>query len=222
ARIMVEIGKRAGRKIVALVTDMNQPLGNAIGNALEVKEAIEILQGDHKGDLKTLASALAAEMVFLAGLAKDKAEAEAKVAEVLASGKALERLGMMIKAQGGDARVIRDTSILPRAARLVPVPAESGGVIRSIDAEAIGTAAQLLGAGRLKKTDVIDPAVGIWMHKRLGDAVKKDEPLCTIHANSEENLDVIAGRVRKAVTVGEAGRAEGLYSGRKLIYNVIR
>lgn len=237
ARIMVEIGKRAGRKTVALVTDMNQPLGNAIGNALEVREAVEILQGGHDGDLKTLSCALAAEMVLLAGLAEDRSEAEIKVADALASGRALERFGMMINAQGGDVRVVHDTSLLPKASRRLPVTAANGGIISSIDAEAIGASAQLLGAGRFKKSDIIDPAVGIWMHIRLGDIVEKGDALCTIHANGNNDLSGITERIRKAVRITSAEQksntpagslsnnalsGDALSGDRKLIYQVIR
>lgn len=203
ARSMVAIGALARRKTLALVTDMNQPLGNAIGNAIEVQEAIEILQGERRGgDLTTVSFALASQMLQAAGLAADGDAAIALLDQALASGAALDRLAKMIEAEGGDRRVCDDLSRLPQARRRVEARAPVAGYVTRMDAQAIGLAAQLLGAGRQKKEDVIDPAVGIWLAKRLGDQVAKDEPLAVFHVNADANLEEALARFLAAVTIG--------------------
>jgi len=202
ARAMVEIGKGTGRRTMALVTDMEQPLGNAVGNALEVREAVEILRGEHPGDLREVSLALASWMVVLSGLAETPEEARDKLEAALASGRGLEKLARMIEAQGGDPRVTEDVSRLPAARELVTVTATEGGWIRSMDCQEIGIAALLLGAGRTKKSDVIDPAVGLWMKKRLGEPVKAGEVLAEFHVNSRERLEEAMTRFRGAVKIG--------------------
>jgi pyrimidine-nucleoside phosphorylase len=201
AEAMVEIGKLAKRRTVALVTDMNQPLGNAVGNALEVREAIEILKGKHEGDLKTVSLALASWMLRLSDLAGSEGEAMDKLNDAVESGKALELLAGMIKAQGGNPAVTEDTSLLPVAGKTVSVAAEDGGWITSMDNTEIGMSAMLLGAGRQAKDDVIDPSVGLWMKKRLGDSVSAGEELAVFHVNDETNLEEAVGRFRKAVRI---------------------
>jgi pyrimidine-nucleoside phosphorylase len=202
ARMMVDIGRMAGKRMVALVTDMNQPLGNAVGNALEVREAIEILSGMHEGDLKAVSLALAARMIFLSGLSSSVSEAERAAEEALASGKALSSLAGMIKAQGGNPRVTEDCGLLPRAKSRISVAAESSGFIRSMKTDEIGVSALLLGAGRMRKEDRIDPAVGIWLSKRIGDPVSKGEELAVFHVNSEASLDESLRRFRDALDIG--------------------
>ncbi|HOV63874.1 MAG TPA: pyrimidine-nucleoside phosphorylase [Spirochaetia bacterium] len=202
AEIMVDIGKKAGKRIVALVTDMNQPLGNAVGNALEVREAIEILSGMHEGDLKAVSLALAARMIFLSGLSGSVKEAESMAADALDSGKALASLAAMIEAQGGDPNVTRDTGLLPEAASLIPVYAGASGYVTAMHTEEIGVAALLLGAGRMKKEDRIDPAVGIWLSRRIGDPVAEGEPLAVFHVNSRASLAESVERFRNAVVIG--------------------
>ena len=165
AEIMVDIGRSAGKKIVAFVTDMNQPLGNAVGNALEVQEAVEILKGMHEGDLKTVSLSLAAMMVFLSGLARSLEEAEYMTADALNSGRALSSLADMIAAQGGDRRVADNCSLLPQAGKRVEVLSDVSGYIQLIRTDEIGLAASLLGSGRMKKEDRIDPAVGYGFQK---------------------------------------------------------
>lgn len=203
AELMVAIGKMAGKNIMALVTDMNQPLGNAIGNALEVKEAIEILQGQHKGDLKEVSLALASKMLIAAGTAMDDSAALKKLNRALSSGKALEKLELMITAQGGDKNVCNDTALLPQADQVISIKAQKKGCIGQIITDQIGICALLLGAGRVKKTDIIDPAVGIWMKKRLGDFVEKDDIIAEFHVNDTKNLDQAILRFQKTIIIGK-------------------
>lgn len=166
AKTMVEIGVHLGKKTAALITDMNQPLGSCIGNALDVREAIEILQGKHQdSDLFAICKRLSAQLIRLGGKAEEEREAESMVLDAIASGRALQKLATMIQAQGGDAHVCQDTSRLPSAERIIPVLSQQAGYIAKMDTQSIGTCAQLLGAGREKLGDKIDPAVGIVMKK---------------------------------------------------------
>ncbi|MBN2049532.1 MAG: pyrimidine-nucleoside phosphorylase [Spirochaetales bacterium] len=202
ARAMVDIGNGAGKKTVALVTDMNQPLGNAVGNALEVREALEILKGEHPGDLKEVALALASWMLILSGLAADETEARQALEEALSSGEGLKRFRALVEAQGGDGRVVDNPAgILPKARRVIPVKASADGYVSSMENAEIGMSALLLGAGRQSKTDVIDPAVGIWMKRRLGDRVKPGDVLAEFHVNDEKNLQEAMQRFTTAVKI---------------------
>lgn len=201
AQSMVAIGRSAKKKIMALVTDMNQPLGNAIGNALEVQEAIEILQGNHHGDLRQVSMALAARMLLAGGMAEDEKKALTRLNQALASGAALEKLAGMIKAQGGNQRVCQDTALLPRAEQIVPVRARKKGYIGKMITDQMGVAALLLGAGRVKKTDGIDPAVGIWMKTRLGDFVDKGDLVAQFHVNDTKNLDQAVLKFHNALII---------------------
>jgi pyrimidine-nucleoside phosphorylase len=201
AAAMVKIGKAAGKHIMALVTDMNQPLGNAVGNALEVKEAIGILQGGHDGDLKDVSLALAAQLLVASGIAENEDNAGKRVTEVLESGKAIRQLSRMIELQGGDPRVCDDTSILPQADHLLSVTAPAEGYIREIATDEIGTAALLLGAGRAEKGDTIDPGVGIWMKKRRGEFVKQGQEVAVFHVNDSRNLEQAKQRFQKSLTL---------------------
>lgn len=203
AEAMVDIGIRTGRNTMALVTDMDQPLGNAVGNALEVQEAIEILSGECEGDLKEVSVALAAWMLVVSEKAADEAVARKMLEEAISSGAGLASLARMIAAQGGDPRVTEDTSLLPQAATRIPVKAEEAGFITSIRAEDVGLAAMHLGAGRTKKTDLIDPAVGLWMKKRLGDSVAPGEELAVLYVNDESRLAEALARFRGAITIGK-------------------
>lgn len=201
ARMMVDIGNQAGRTTVAFVTDMNQPLGDAVGTALEVKEAIEILRGKHLSDLRTVAVRLASQMLVLGGIIDTEEEAAAACERSLEEGTALGKLAAMIEAQGGEPRVTEDTALLPQAERTVPVPAVSDGWIGAIDAETVGVAAMTLGAGRLTKEDSIDPAVGIWMKKRLGERVEQGESLAEFHVNDESGLEEARAKFEGAMTI---------------------
>ncbi|PIE00361.1 MAG: thymidine phosphorylase, partial [Acidobacteria bacterium] len=216
AGAMVDIGKLAGRKTVALVTDMNQPLGNAVGNALEVQEAIEILKGGHPGDLKDVALALSAWMLRFSELAESEAEAVDKLNKALESGAAVDVLKKMIAAQGGDPSVCDDTGGLPKADNLVSVKAEASGWLSRIDNAEIGMSAMLLGAGRQTKDDIIDSAVGLWMKKRIGDKVETGDELAVFHVNDQKNLDEAVERFKAALKI-ESERPEKM----PLIYDVV-
>lgn len=213
AEAMVEIGKNAGRKTTALVTDMNQPLGNAVGNALEVKEAVEILQGRHPGDLKEVSLALAARMLLLSEAAEDEKDARRRLEAALDDGTALAKLAAMIEAQGGDPRVTEDTGRLPAASKTVVLEAKRSGRIEAMDTEEIGYAAMLLGAGRAAKDDTIDLAVGIWMSRRIGDEIKAGDELAVFHVNDETNLDEAMRRFEGAlkITGGPAEKPTLIY-----------
>ena len=216
ARAMVDIGKSAGRKVTALVTDMNQPLGNAIGNALEVREAIEILQGRHTGDLRTVSLSLASQLLLLAGLAENPADAMAQLERAIASGEALQKFAAMIEAQNGNPEVTENTALLPRAREKIVVPAPAGGYVTAMDTEEIGLSAMLLGAGRVTKEDSIDKAVGIWMKVRLGDTIEQGGPLAEFYINDDKNKDEAISRFTKAVTIAETPAEKP-----ELIYQII-
>lgn len=191
AHAMVSIGNNVGRKTMAVISDMSQPLGFAIGNALEVKEAIDTLQGKGPKDLEELCLALGRQMVFLAGKASSLEEAEEMLKEVIRNGKALAKFKEFLANQGGDASIVDHPEKLPQAAYKIEVPAKENGVVSEIVADAIGTAAMLLGAGRATKESKIDLAVGLMLNKKIGDKVKVGESLITIHANRANVDDVI-------------------------------
>lgn len=191
AHAMVSIGNNVGRKTMAVISDMSQPLGLAIGNSLEVKEAIDTLRGEGPKDLEELCMALGSQMVFLAGKADSLEDAEAKLQEVIRNGKALEKFKAFIANQGGDASVVDHPERLPQAQYRIEVPAKQDGVVAEIVADEIGTAAMLLGAGRATKESKIDLAVGLMLNKKVGDAVKKGDSLVTIHANREDVAQVL-------------------------------
>lgn len=191
AQAMVRIGNNVGRKTMAVISDMSQPLGFAIGNALEVKEAIDTLQGNGPEDLEELCLALGRQMVFLANKASSLEEAEDMLREVIRNGKALEKFKEFIANQGGDPSVVDHPEKLPQAAYRIEVPAREDGVVAEIVADEIGTAAMLLGAGRATKESEIDLAVGLMLNKKVGDPVKTGESLVTIHANREQVEDVV-------------------------------
>lgn len=186
---MVSIGKSVGRNTIAVLSDMDQPLGFAIGNALEVKEAIETLQGKGPKDLEELCLTLGSHMVVLAQKAKNAEEAREMLKEVIRNGKALEKFKEFVTAQGGDASVIGNTDLLPKAKYIVPVLSDRAGVVEKIHAEKIGIVAMELGAGRATKESVIDLAVGIVLNKKRGDKVSEGEVLAYIHSNDESNIE---------------------------------
>ena len=194
AEAMVKIGNNVGRKTMAIISDMSQPLGFAIGNALEVQEAIDTLKGHGPADLNELCYTLGSQMVVLGGKAKTIEEARTMLEEVVANGAALEVLKKFIAAQGGDASVVDEPSRLPQAKYQFDVPAKEEGYIAKIEADDIGTAAMLLGAGRATKESEIDLAVGLVLHKKVGDQVAEGESLMTIHANTE-NVDEVLAKI---------------------------
>jgi len=191
AHAMVGIGNNVGRKTMAVISDMSQPLGRAIGNSLEVQEAIDTLRGHGPEDLEELCLALGRQMVYLAGKASSLEDAEEQLKEVIRNGKALDKFKEFIANQGGNPEVVDHPEKLPQAAYQIEVPAREDGVVAEIVADEIGTAAMLLGAGRATKESEIDLAVGLMLNKKIGDAVKAGESLVTIHANREKVDDVI-------------------------------
>jgi pyrimidine-nucleoside phosphorylase/thymidine phosphorylase len=189
AELMVETGERMGKHVVALITDMDQPLGNMIGNALEVVEVVEILRGSGPEDLRELCLELAGWMLHLGGVSKTVAEARQESAKLISSGKALERFRQMVELQGGDARVIDDVKRLPQARHTMRVASAKTGYLASMQCEQIGTACVILGGGRERKEDAVDPAVGIVLHKKVGDRVAAGEAIATIYYNGEAKAE---------------------------------
>ncbi|MCL6516724.1 pyrimidine-nucleoside phosphorylase [Alicyclobacillus sp.] len=201
AKAMVEIGHRAGRRTVAVLTNMDEPLGRAIGNALEVREAIQTLRGQGSGDLTELCLTLGSEMVVLAGRARDAAEARALLQQALADGRALRKWKEFVRAQGGDERVADDLSLLPKAPVVRPLHAWCDGVVAGMRAEEIGLVAMRLGAGRVKHGDAIDPAVGIVLHRKVGDPVVRGEVMAEIHAASEAAAEEAVRALQECIAV---------------------
>ena len=203
ARTMVGIGAVAGVKVVALLTDMSQPIGWAVGNALEIEESIEVLRWRGPADTTDLVVALGGVMLVLGGVARDRAEGEARIREAIASGAGLAKFREMVAFQGGDPRVADDPGLLPRARSQVPVRAPRAGFVTAIDCEKVGLAALVIGGGRQTKEDAIDPAVGLRVHARLGSRVEADEPLVTVHCNDPANLARCGALVREAWRIGD-------------------
>lgn len=190
AHAMVRIGNHVGRKTIAIISDMSQPLGFAIGNALEVKEAIETLQGKGPKDLTELVLTLGSQMVLLAGKAKTSEEAKEMLLDAIHSGKALAKFKEFLANQGGDASIVDDLTKLPQAKYKIELPAKQSGYISRMVADEIGVASMILGAGRATKEDVIDLAVGLVLHKKVGDKVEEGESILTIYSNRENVEDV--------------------------------
>ncbi|GGO05512.1 pyrimidine-nucleoside phosphorylase [Saccharibacillus kuerlensis] len=212
AHAMVSIGNNVGRRTMAVISDMSQPLGAAIGNALEVQEAIDTLKGQGPKDLEDLCMALGSQMVFLAGKASSLEDAEVKLREVIANGKALEKFRDFLANQGGDASVVDHPERLPQAAYKIEVPAPRSGVVSQIVADEIGVAAMLLGAGRATKESEIDLAVGLMLNKKVGEAVQEGESLVTIHANSEDVANV-REKILAAISIADTAEAPTLIYG---------
>src|SRR5580658_1419189 len=183
AQLLVDTGTRMGKRVVALITDMEQPLGRKVGNALEVEECLEIMEGKGPDDLRELCLELSAWMFVLGGREKSVAAGRALAAEMIASGRARDTFREVIRLQGGDPRVIEDPSRLPHATHLARVDARRAGCVTAIHCEQVGIASMLLGGGREKKEDGVDPAVGLVLEKKIGDAVEAGENLCTVHYN---------------------------------------
>lgn len=200
AKAMVDIGTQVGRSTIAVISDMDQPLGYSIGNALEIEEAIATLRGEGPKDLEEVCLILASHMLVLGGKAENEEAARAILQEKLASGEALERLKMMVEAQGGDTRQIENAVLLPKAELHVEVKAEKRGFVESIQAEEIGVAAMLLGAGRETKDSVIDLAAGLSLRKKIGDPVEVGEVLAVLHLNPpfQDRLEEASRKVKEA------------------------
>ncbi len=213
---MVKIGKACGRNTAALITDMDTPLGNAVGNILEVKEAIAVLRGECDGALREVCEALATEMLVLfSGMTP--ADAKKRVKETVDSGAAFAKLREWIKAQGGDVRCIDDPARFACAPYSMAVKCTSDGFVTAMNAEEIGAVASVLGAGRAVKTDTIDPTAGILLVKKTGDRVTVGETLCTLYTGKRETLRDAAARYVSAITVGDAPPEE-----KPLIYDIVR
>ena len=204
ARAMVEIGNRTGRKFAALITDMNQPLGRYVGNALEVKEALEILSGRIGGELKTVSLALGAQILHLAGAVQTAAEGVQLLESKIASGEGLAKFAEMVRNQGGNPEAVYDPSLLPTAQETVEFRAEKSGYLTKAHTNLIGFAAKALGAGREKKEDDIDPAAGLIMNVRLGDKVSAGDSLVTLHVGRLSHVDEARAFLREALEIGDA------------------
>lgn len=204
ARWMVRIGLRAGRRTVALVSGMFQPLGNAVGNALEVREAIETLNGGGPEDFRRHCVTIAAHMLRLSGRAPDLRSGQLMAEESLHGGGAMAKFRALLASQGGDESICADPGMLPSAPNRSTLAAESSGFLARADAGIIGAASVRLGAGRARKGDAVDPSVGFVLHAKVGDRVRKGDPLCEIHASSPESLAQAAEELRPAFAIRRA------------------
>jgi pyrimidine-nucleoside phosphorylase len=204
AELMVETGQRMGKQVVALITDMDQPLGNMIGNSLEVVECIDILRGEGPEDLRQLCLELAGWMLHLGGVANSVTDGIKQSERLIASGKAFARFRQMVELQGGDPRAIDDPARLPQAQHSMVVSSDKTGFLTSLQCEQIGTACVILGGGRERKEDSVDPAVGIVLHKKVGDAVSEGEPLATLYHNSESRAARAKRRLEESYQIGDS------------------
>ncbi|BFH69367.1 pyrimidine-nucleoside phosphorylase [Paenibacillus dendritiformis] len=216
AQAMVDIGTDTGRHTIAVISDMDQPLGRLIGNSLEVEEAIQTLRGEGPRDLYRLCIVLGSHMLVLGGIARDATEAEARLEQLIADGSALEKLKELIAAQGGDASVVDHPERLPHARERFEVKAEAGGTVSAIQAEEIGIAAMLLGAGRETKDSVIDLSVGIDLRAKVGDAVNAGDVLAVLHVNDASRLQEAAQKIIQAYRITSEARAEA-----PLVYAIV-
>jgi pyrimidine-nucleoside phosphorylase len=216
AETMVDLGRDMGKKVAALITDMEQPLGHAVGNALEVAECLETLKGRGPKDLESLSLELAAWMLYLAGQTATIDAARSRARDALVSGAALRKLREVVEQQGGEPRIVDDPQLLPRARDVVPLKAERDGRVVAIGCRAVGQAAMLLGAGRETVESVVDPAVGLVLHKKVGDLVIAGEPYLTLHVNDSARLDDALALLTEAIRFGPEAPART-----RLIHHVI-
>lgn len=205
AKALVAIGKQAGLKCEAVISDMNQPLGSKIGNTLEIEETLDLLKGKGPKDLLELVLELGSRMVVMGQQAASLAEARAKLEQTIADGSALARFKAMIKAQHGDPNVVDDYSLMPHAKYQIEYPAQKDGVIAKLTADEIGLASMLMGGGRQKADDQLDYAVGIELHKKIGDSVQKGESIMTIWSNRED-IDDVKELLDQAVAIKESAQ----------------
>lgn len=201
AEYMVEIGNNAGKRTAALITDMDQPLGYAVGNALEVKEAIDVLLGKGPADITELSLSLSAYMVLLGKKANNFEDAYKQVNKNLRNLKALEKFSEFIKAQGGDAEIINDYRLLPTASKITEIYSDKEGFVDKIQASSIGRAALVLGAGREKKEDKIDLSAGVILHKKIGQKIKKGEIIAEIHTNKIDKVQEVRDIIQNAYNI---------------------
>lgn len=202
AQALADVGRSMGKRVSTLITAMDQPLGRAAGNALEIAQAVDVLRGRGPEDVTRLTLRLGAEMLTLTGAAPDTAAATARLDAALKSGAAFERFKQMVRLHGGNVSAIEDTSRLPAARHREPLPASSDGIVQDVDAEKIGRAALLLGAGRSKTTDVIDPAAGLSDMARAGDRVRKGQPLAVLHAADPQRIESARALAQSAFVIG--------------------
>lgn len=214
---MVRIGKEVGRNTIAVITDMNQPLGNAIGNSLEIIEAIDTLKGEGPSDLTQLTKTLAANMFVLANRVNSIEEGMQLADELIASGKAMDKLREWIASQGGDARSVDDYTLLPAATKEMEVTLDQVGYVSAIDTEMIGKAALVLGAGRENKDSVIDLGVGLIMHKKIGDLVASGDVVATIYYSEASQMEQALNYIKKAYTFSQS-----VIQKPQLIYTIMR
>ncbi len=208
AELMVETGERMGTSVVALITNMDQPLGTHVGNSLEVVEVLEVLHGRGPDDLRELCIELAGWMFHLGGAAATVAQGKLDAERLIASGEALEKFRQMVSLQGGDVGAVDDPAKLPSAKYLQDVKSPKNGFITGMNCEAVGTACVVLGGGREKKEDAVDPAVGIVLHHKTGDQVVAGEPLCTVHSNSETRTVPAVNLLLQSFKIADAPAAE--------------
>jgi pyrimidine-nucleoside phosphorylase len=204
AEALVRVGTRAGKRVVALLTDMESPLGIAVGNAVETREALDLLAGQGPADLVECTLCLAAEMLVMGGVAQSDRDARSRLASAIGSGAAAATAERMIQAQGGDPRVVADRSLLKVAPVEVVIPSPRAGVVGTVDALAIGLAAVAMGAGRTRADQVVDPSVGILVEARPGARVERGQPLARLRVHDAKDADGIATRVAGAFVVGDA------------------
>ncbi|MFN3966722.1 MAG: pyrimidine-nucleoside phosphorylase [Endomicrobiia bacterium] len=203
AKTMVEIGEGAGKKMVALITSMDQPLGYAIGNSIEVKEAIDTLKGEGPKDLTDLCLELGSNMLLISGIVKSTKEGKEKLLQSIKEGRAIQKFKEFVMAQGGNPQIVDDPSILPQCKKIVEVKSPRAGFVQKINALEVGIASQMLGAGRQKKDDIIDLSVGIYLRKKVGDYVKKGEPLAIFHTDGDDNkIQQAQEKFLNAYTIG--------------------
>ncbi len=211
AREMVMLGKSAGRKTIAVVTDMDQPLGCAVGNALEVKEAIETLRGNGPEDFVTLCMTLGTQMLLAGGKAETNKQAEEMLRRVIEDGSAIRKLAQFVEAQGGNASAVYDTSLLPQASLVEEIRSEEEGYLTRMVCDEVGTCALMLGGGRETKESEIDLSVGLMLQKKVGDYVKKGDAIAAIYANDEGKLAMAKTRFLKACYFGEKAPERGSF-----------
>ena len=204
ATAMVQIGQLVGKETVAVISNMNEPLGQAVGNSLEIAEAIDILSGQGSAQLLEVCLVLGAHMLVLAGKTSTVAHGKEVLTKLIHTGEALAKFGDFITAQGGDKQIITDRSRLPQASRKHSIISPTTGYIQQINAAAIGNSAMLLGAGRAKKGEPIDLAVGLVLHGRVGDFVKQGDPLATLYTNDQHNINSVCAKVTTAIRVGDS------------------
>ncbi len=209
AREMVTLGNMAGKKTIAVVSDMDQPLGRAVGNALEVREAVDTLRGEGPEDFAGLCRTLGTYMLIAGGAADSEQEAAGKLQAVVEDGSALRKLAEFVEAQGGDPKAVYDTSLLPQAGIVEEIGSVQEGYVTKIDCDEIGICSLLLGGGRETKESAVDLSVGLVLHKKVGDHVRTGEPLATVYANDRAKLEAARARFLKAYHLGDSPASSG-------------